>query len=224
MNKKSGFWIALWVVLVVLTGFLAFGSGGGYRGYGPSSGWGPMGNWFEGNRGDGAAAWYGPGSGMIGRANYGQGWGGGRSFGMMGAYGAGVPGMGYGMGAGGVGAGMGFGMAGGGYAMMPWALPDLTPEQVQKIGQLQNDPDGRMRSFMQQRWEVQASLSRLYAAEKPDWSAIRKANMDLLELQRQQLDVTLDQQQKMDALLTDSQRTEMARARRSVGFGWMGGQ
>jgi hypothetical protein len=33
MNRKHGFWIALWVVLVVVTGWLAFGHGG--MGYGP---------------------------------------------------------------------------------------------------------------------------------------------------------------------------------------------
>lgn len=98
----------------------------------------------------------------------------------------------------------------------------LTPEQVQKIGSLLNDPEGRNQALMQQRWEAQVGLTRLYATEKRDWSAIRSASLTVFNLQRQQLDATFDLQQKIDALLADSQWREVARAQRS--HGWMGVQ
>lgn len=213
MNRKSGFWVVLWIVLVVLTGFLAFGHGWGGRAYGPAYSWGRMGGWNEDYRADGDPGWYGMGSGMMGGSGAGYGWGAGRPYGMMGRYGAGVPMMG---------AGMGPGMGGGAYAMLPWALADLTADQVQKIGALLNDPAGRQRALMQQRWEAQAGLTRLYATEKRDWNAIRTASAAVSDLRRQQLEAAIDLQQKIDALLTDSQRQELARAQRS--YSWMGAQ
>lgn len=213
MNRKTGFWVAVWVVLVVLTGFLAFGHGWGRMGYGPAYGWGRMGGWDEGYRADAGPGWYGMGPGMMAGRGPGYGWGAGRAYGTMGPYGAGMPMMG---------PGMGPGMAGGAYAMLPWVLADLTPAQLQKIGALLSDPDGRNRNLMQQRWEAQAGLSRLYATEKRDWTAIRAASVAVSDLQRQQLEAAIDLQQKIDALLTDSQRQELARAQRS--YGWMGAQ
>lgn len=191
MNRKRGFWIALWVILVVVTGFLAYGYGG--MGYGPWHGWGRMGAWDDDYRADGAQGWYGMGPGMMGGAAPGHGWGMGRSHGMMGQYGAGMPGMG---------AGMGFGMA----------PPDLTSEQVQKIGQLQQEALARNRSLAQQLWAAQDTLNRLHMSEKRDWDAIRAASQKLFDLQRQQLDAAIDMQQKVDGLLTDSQRQDIARS------------
>ena len=208
MNRKPGFWVVVWIVLVVLTGFLAFGHGWGGRAYGPGYGWGRMGGWNEAYRANAAPGWYGMGPGMMSGPGTGYGWGAGRAYGMMGPYGPG--------------AGMGPAMAGGAYAMLPWVLEDLTPEQVQKIGALLNDPEGRRRALMQQRWEAQAGLTRLYATEKRDWNAIRTASLAISDLQRQQLEAAIDLQQKIDALLTDSQRQELARAQRS--YGWTGAQ
>lgn len=196
MNRKNGFWIALWATLIVVTGFLAFGAGSGGMGYGPWQGWGRMGGWDNSHRSDGTFGGYTMGLGMTGGAAAVQDWG-----------------MG-------MGAGMGFGMPGGGSAMMPWQLPNLTPEQEQKISQLWRDSAERTLSLMQQRWEAQARLSGLYATEKRDWSAIRTASRSALDLQRQQLDAAIDLQQKIDGLLTDSQRQDMARAWHS--YGWMG--
>jgi Spy/CpxP family protein refolding chaperone len=204
MNRKRGFWIALWVILVVVTGFLAFGHGSGVVGYGPWHGWGRMGGWHDGGRyrADDVPGWYGRGPGMMGGAASGQGWSRGRPYGMMGPNGA--------------------GMAGWGYAMMPWWLPDLTPEQVQKIGQLHNELAQRNLGVMQQRWETQARLQSLYAAEKRDWNAIRATSRSLFDLQRQQMDAAIDVQQKIDGVLTASQRQQMAQAWRDDG--WMGAQ
>ncbi|MHB1216395.1 MAG: Spy/CpxP family protein refolding chaperone [Thiobacillus sp.] len=193
MNWKRGFWIALWVVLVVVTGWLALGYGG--MGYGPWHGWGRMGAWDDGYRADGGQGGYGMGPGMMGGAAPGHGWGTGRFHGMMGQYGAGMPGMG---------AGMGFGMA----------PPDLTSEQVQKIDQLQQEALARNRSLAQQLWAAQDALNRLHMNEKRDWDAIRAASQKLFDLQRQQLDAAIDMQQKIDGLLTDSQRQDIARSRR----------
>jgi Spy/CpxP family protein refolding chaperone len=190
MNRKRGFWIVLWLILFVVTGFLAFGYGSGGKGYGPWHGWGRMGGWDDNPRAGGASGWHGARPGMIGRHG-----------GMM--------------------PGMGFGMGGGGYAMMPWGLPDLTPEQAEKIGTLQRDSAAANRNLVQQRWEAQAHLNRLYAAETRDWNAIRAASQTVFDLQRQQLDASIDMQQKIDALLTDRQRQEMTRAWR--GHAWMGG-
>lgn len=201
MNRKRGFWIALWVILVVVTGWLAFGYGG--MGYGPGHGWGRMGAWDHGYRADGGQGWYGMGPGMMGGATPGPGWGMGRYHGMMGQYGAGMPGMG---------AGMGFGMA----------PPDLTSEQVQKIDQLQQEARAHHRSLAQQLWAAQDTLNRLHMNEKRDWDEIRAASQKLFDLQRQQLDAAIDMQQKIDGVLTESQRRDMARSWR--GHGWMGAQ
>lgn len=208
MNRRHGYWIAAWVVLVVVTGFLAFGHGRGGMGYyGAGPGWGHMGGWGDGYRGEGYRGAVGPlwrdmGPDMMGRGGYGPGWG------MMGgAYGA--HSMGYGM-----------GMSEGLYGSMPWALPDLTPEQEQKLIQLHSELQNRQRALMQQAWASQASLSRLYAAKQRDWPAIRTAALALQDVQRQHIEAAIDLQQKTDALLTDSQRRELARAQR--GLGWMG--
>lgn len=201
MNRKRGFWIALWVILVVVTGLLAFGYGG--MGYGPWHG-GRMGAWDDGYRADRGQGRYGMGPGMMGGAAPGQGWGMGRYHGMMGQYGAEMPGMGAGM--------MGFGTA----------LPDLTSDQAQKIDQLQQEALARNRGLAQQLWAAQDTLNRLHMNEKRDWDAIRAASQKLFDLQRQQLDAAIDLKQKIDGELTDSQRRDMARSWR--GHGWMGVQ
>lgn len=79
MNLKTGLWIALWLILVVVTGMLALGSGYGHRGYG----------WHHGYQSEQAPAWYGPGPGMMGDDDSGFGCG-------MGSF-HGMPGMAYGM-------------------------------------------------------------------------------------------------------------------------------
>lgn len=213
MKKNRGLLIILWVVLVLISGFLSFGGTGGMgygTGYGPSAGWGQMGGWGndEGYRADGRSSWFGMGPGMMG-GNYGpgmmggsgNGWGMGNANGMMGQYGSGFSGLG---------AGMGYGMTGSGYTMMPFGLPDLTSEQEKKLGKIQSESDEQNRPVMKQLWEAQSRLNNLYTTEKRDWNAIRAASRAVSDLQRQQLDATIDLQQKMDSLLTDNQRKKMA--------------
>ena len=118
--------------------------------------------------------------------------------------------------------GMMNGMVGGGYAGMTGWLPDLTPEQARKIGPLQNELVKSDLAVMRQRGEVQASLNNLYLAEKRDWNAIRAASQTLFDLQRKQMNASIDLQQKIDTLLTDNQRRELARAWSS--HEWMGEQ
>jgi Spy/CpxP family protein refolding chaperone len=117
---------------------------------------------------------------------------------------------------------MGFGMPAWGYSMMPWSLPDLTPEQAGTIARLQAETLDRNRAVMQQVWETRARLNTLYAAEKRDWNAIRSTSQKLFDLQRQQFDAAIELQQKIDGLLTDTQRQEMTRTWR--GYGWVGAQ
>lgn len=71
MNRKRGFWIALWLVLVVVTGWLAWAHGPMGTGYGPWHGWGRMGAW-ETERGD-PHAWHGMDPGMTGFGMWGHG-------------------------------------------------------------------------------------------------------------------------------------------------------
>ncbi|MHB1094492.1 Spy/CpxP family protein refolding chaperone [Thiobacillus sp.] len=211
MNRKSGFWVALWAVLVVVTGFLAFGGGPGWMGYGTGHDWGRTG-WSDDSRVQDAYGGYGMGPGMMGGMGAGRGWGM-MPWGMMGQMGAGMHGMG---------AGMGTGMMGGGYAPVPGQIPGLTSEQAQKLSQLQQEAQARNSSLAQQLWAAQDKLNLLLMNEKRDWSAIRAASQKILELQRQQHDAAIDLQQKVDGLLTDSQRQDMARSWR--GYGWMGAQ
>lgn len=207
MNRKVGFWIAVWLVLVIVTGLLAFGHGWSRMGYGSAYGWGRMGGWDDSYRDRAAPGWYGMGPGMMGGAGAGYGWGPGRAHGMMGLYGPYDAGLGAGM-----------GVAGGAYAMLPWLLTDLTPEQVQQIGALLSAPEGGSRDLLQQRWTAQASLARLYAADQRDWAAIRAASAAVADLQRRQMEAAIELQQRIDALLTDSQRRALARAQRSPGW------
>lgn len=209
MNRKSAFWVALWVVLVVVTGMLAFGTGPGSTGFGPWHDWGRMGGWNNDSRVQGPYGGYGMGPGMMG--GFGTGSGMGMPFGMMGRYGAGMYGMG---------AGMGTGMIGGGYPTVPGQISNLTPEQEQKLSRLLQESMERNSSLAQQLWAAQDKLNLLLMNEKRDWNAIRAASQHLFDIQRQQLDANIDLQQKTDGLLTDRQRKEMARAWR--GYGWAG--
>lgn len=210
MNRKSGFWVALWAVLIVVTGFLAFGSGSGSKGYGPWHGWGRMGGWDDDFRAGGAYSGYGMGPGMMGGIEAGGGWS--MPYGMTGRSGAGMYGMGPGL--------MNGNTMGSGYALAPVKPPDLTSEQTQKLGALQREAEERNSRLARQLWSAQDKLNLLQMSEKRDWNAIRAATQTLMDAHRQQLDASIDLQQKIDGLLTESQRQEMARTWR--GAGWMG--
>lgn len=196
MNWKRLFWVALWAALVVVTGYLAFGSGPGSPGVGPWQGWGRMAGWNDDPRVDGTFGGYGMGPGMM----RGAGW-------VMGQMPFVV---------------MGNGISAGGYVPLSPQLPDLTPEQAKKICQIQREAEARNNRLMQQLWAAQDRLNLLRMSEGRDWKAIRAASHALFDLQRQQLDATIDLQQQVDGLLTDSQRQDMARSWR--GYESMGVQ
>lgn len=206
MHRKTGLWIALWLVLVVVTGYFAFFHRPFGMGYGPWHGWGMTDRWGDGSESYPAyrsRSWHGMSPGWMG--DWRQDGGGGRNYGLMGPYGGAMPGMGPGM---------------PGYSMMP--LPDLTAEQSEKMAELQLAQAERNRVLMQQVWETQARLNTLYASDKRDWDAIRRTSQKLFDLQRQQHESIMEFQQKVDGLLTDGQRQEMVRPQR--GYGWMGRQ
>jgi Spy/CpxP family protein refolding chaperone len=69
MNRKRGFWIALWLTLVVVTGWLVWAHGPMGTGW---HGWSHMGAWKM-DRGDDPHAWYGMGRGMMGFGVWGHG-------------------------------------------------------------------------------------------------------------------------------------------------------
>lgn len=190
MDRKKVLWIVLWAVLVVLTGYMAFFRGP-WMGYG--YGYGPWhGAWPGWRVQNGWEQEWGP---HRWRDWQGMGWNGGNWGMMSGACGGAVPGMALGM--------PGHGM------MMPWFLADLTPEQSEKISQLQVRQMSQNRLTMQQIWENQAQLARLYAADKRDWNAIREASQKIFELQRSMQDAAIETQRKIDALLTDAQRRQI---------------
>lgn len=207
MNRKTRLWIALWFVLVVVIGYFAFFHASLGMGYGPRQGWGMTDRWGYGDESYPAyrsRGWHGISPGWMDWRRPDGEWGAGRGYGMMNPYGA-MPGMGLNM---------------PGYPMMPWSLPELTPEQSEKIGKLQAEQMSRNRTLMQRIWETQARLGNLYIADKRDWNAIRSASLQLFDLQRQQHESAIELQQKMEGLLTDAQRQEMMRPNR--GHGWMG--
>lgn len=210
MNRKNAFWIALWLVLVVITGYFAFFSAPWGMGYGPWHGWGRVDGWSDESApypAYRARRWHGMAPGWMGGWHGDDRWAAGRNYGMAAPYGGAMPGMGVGM---------------PGYGTAPGALPDLTPEQSRQLEQLQAEQFERSRALMQQMWQIQARLNELYAADQHDWEAIRGTTQKLFELQRQQYESAIELQRKIDGVLTHAQRQALARSQR--GCGWMSRQ
>lgn len=65
MKQKRGFWVALWIALLVVTGLLAFGSGPASMGFGPGQSWGRMGGWNADFRREGVFGGFAVGPGMV---------------------------------------------------------------------------------------------------------------------------------------------------------------
>lgn len=188
MNRKHAFWIALWVVLVVITGYFAFFRAPWGMGYGPWHGWG----WAERWNNESASypayrswGWHGMAPGWVGGWGPDGEWEERRNHGMMSPYG-GMPGMGFGM---------------PGYGPMPGDLPGLTPEQSGQIAKLQAEHFEQNRALMQQIWQARAHINELYAADKRDWNAIRSTTKELHELQGRLQESAMNLQQKIDGLL-----------------------
>lgn len=153
-----------------------------------------MPSWAQPNPGGGG--WGGgPGPGMMGPGMMGPGmmggyYGGGS--GMMGYYGGG-PGM---MG----GCGMGFG----------WNFPALSPEQRNKVTDIQRD-------LRRKQWELMDKMHdnaqfNPYQGGKFDEQAARKAFDVANGLHKQMFENCLDAQKRTDALLTPQQREQLQKA------------
>jgi len=189
MYRSPGFLIVLWVAVLVLLGIFAFGTHHGRWDWDDGPGYGWRGMGGWGGRYPGAD---------------GSGWNGMGPGMMAGAgYGWTVPGMpGYGW----------------GYGMGRGTVSGLTTEQERKLAALQAEAGTRYQVLMQQRWELRARLDQQYAAEPPDWAAIRQAALALADAQRQQAEAEVDLQQKMAAVLTDGQRRELLRLQQAGGW------
>lgn len=143
------------------------------------------------------------------------GWGMGPGYGMgpgmmWGGYGMG-PGMhGYGMGPGMHGYGMGPGMMGGwgpgwgGYG--PRDFADLTPEQREKIGRIQDETRKKNWELMGKMMDEQARLRDLYDAPKQDSAAISDSYKKIGELQRRMYESSAEAHKRMEAVLTKEQK------------------
>ncbi len=134
--------------------------------------------------------------------------------GMMGGTGAGYgPGMmGGRMGSG---YGMGQGMIGGwGGGMGGMSMLDLTDAQTAQMEKIQVDTMKQQRALMRQMWDAQGKLDDLMKADKRDLTAVGKAYVKLVDLQRQALENHNDTENKMAAILTKEQKAQMHR-----GFG-----
>lgn len=198
MNRKNRIGVAVWLALVVITGYLAFGFSPGLMGYSPwhedrPGPWDEESNLFGG---------YEMGPGMKGGWNMPQG--------MRMERGD-----------------MGFGMTGDSPMGLAFGadaaqLSGLNAEQIQRIGQLQRESNARNSQLAQQAWAAQDTLNRLLMSENREWDAIRTASQAILESRRQQIDSNIDLQKKIDGVLTDSQRWE--RARNWRGYGSRGAQ
>ena len=151
---------------------------------------------------------YGYGPGMMGEG-YGYGPG------MMGGYGMG-PGT---MGGYGHGGWMGHGMMMGEYGMGPLSQLNLSKEQQEKIGKIQNDARKKNWDTMGKMMDEQYKLRELYYADKRDSKAITNQYNKISDLQRQMMESSLDTQNKIEALLTKEQKEKI----RGYGPCWMMG-
>ncbi len=161
---------------------------------------------------------YGPG--MMGGPGPGMG------AGMMGAYG---PASGYGMGCPGMmgGHGPGYGMMGGygpGYGTGPgmmggWSGLNLSDAQTAQMDKIHDSLQEKHRKLMSEMWNEQATMAKLYSAERRDPAAIGKAHDRLSRLQREALEARIEAENKIDDVLTKEQKSQF---RRGHGWGLMG--
>jgi Spy/CpxP family protein refolding chaperone len=159
-------------------------------GYGPASrnGYGPgMMGGYSGGYGPGMMGGYGGGygPGMMG------GYGGGYGSGMMGGYGHG-DGLRWGRGYGG-----------------PLSQLDLSPDQQQKIGQIQEGARERNWATMGQLRAEQFRLRSLYNAEKPSPDAVADQQKKVDDLRRQLTKARIETHNEIQTVLTKEQRDQL---------------
>ncbi len=134
------------------------------------------------------------GPGMMGGGGYGPGYGMGSGMmgGMMGGY------------------GMGSGMMGGmGYGML-YQL-NLTPEQWNKVNEIQQDQAKKNWDLAGKMQEEAFKLRNLMGTEKRDRAAISSQYKKLQELRQQMFQARLDTQDKIEGVLTKEQKGQLRR-------------
>ena len=99
--------------------------------------------------------------------------------------------------------------------------PELTPQQAQQITALRSALAEQQRALFEKIREQQTRLNALYLAEQQDWAAIGDTWNAILDLQRQQIAAWIAGEQKAQALLSEAQREEWGRLKRT--YGWAGG-
>jgi Spy/CpxP family protein refolding chaperone len=151
----------------------------------------------------------------------------GRGPGMMRGYGGGPGAWGGGPGAWGGGRGMMRGYGGGPGVMREWgegpggpfSRLDLTPDQQEKIAGIHEDMRRKTWDTMGQLHAEQFKLRHLYAAEKPDPTAIADQQKKIDDLRLTMLKARVETANQMRAVLTNEQRERL----REFGPRWMEG-
>lgn len=103
----------------------------------------------------------------------------------------------------------------------PLSALELTPQQAQQITALRSALAEQQRALFEKIREQQTRLNALYLAEQQDWAAIGDTWNAILDLQRQQIAAWIAGEQKAQALLSEAQREEWGRLKRT--YGWAGG-
>ena len=89
-----------------------------------------------------------------------------------------------------------------------WAL-DLTPEQQDRLDEIQEQARMRHWELSSQLWRAMGKLRSLYAAQNQDEAAIAKNRADLDGLRRKMSDSAVQARKRMEALLTNEQLNQL---------------
>jgi len=95
-----------------------------------------------------------------------------------------------------------------GYGASGAAAFDLSADQRDKIGKIQDDARSKQWKLMTKMREEQARLFGLSNTEAPDNAAMSKSYKKLSELRQQMFDNSLAVRKQMDAVLTKEQREQ----------------
>ncbi len=187
MKRRSGFWVAFWIMAAAIVGgtltFLASRS----EFYGPGAAGGPftsgcgMGPAMMWRYGPGGFASMGPGM-MYGR---GDGYGFGMGPGSMGRYGCGASPVGLG----------------------------LTQDQMRQIGSIRSDFIGKVYPLLQQMQQQGIGMRQAYFSGNTNPVELKNTYAKIQDLQKQVFDARIDAQARQDAVLTREQRGQLRRLR-----------
>jgi Spy/CpxP family protein refolding chaperone len=123
---------------------------------------------------------------------------------MMGGWGPGAGG-GYGPGM------MGGGMMGGGFGYGMLAQLNLSPEQWEKIGAIQEETSRKQWEVAGRMQDEAIKLRNMMFSEKRDRSALVNQYKKVQDLRQQQFQARLEVQDKIDAVLTKEQKSQIRR-------------